>query len=337
MKVETGKSQSIETIRGIACILLVAYHVVGNNYTNGLRLHPDHWLVIFNRIFEFVRMPLFSFISGLVFSAYVSNTIEWKKKVKSKVRRLLIPMIFVSSIHFLLQLHFADGSPSKMWQIYFLPYEHFWFLQSVFLLMLITLSISYKIESNDFSNNAWIGILVGSIVFITVERWRPDIFSAYKACYLATFFFLGLLIQNLRWNDDSSPVLRNRNRLIIAASAVLSFIIGCIVIFNSTNDSIFYRFVQVIVGINVCLLMLISKLEIRPLAWIGEKSYAIFLFHVFFTAGARILFDNLIGIEVTIILFAIGLFLGLIGPILANDIIMRSKFLSLILLGISKR
>jgi uncharacterized membrane protein len=65
----SAKILYVETLRGIACILLVSYHVIGDTSSNGLRL-PDGDLFSFvNRMFIDVRMPLFSFISGFVFCA----------------------------------------------------------------------------------------------------------------------------------------------------------------------------------------------------------------------------------------------------------------------------
>src|SRR5688500_6001125 len=58
----------IETMRGIACVLLVAFHVIGDSATAGIHVADDSGFRYFANSFQYVRMPLFSFISGVVYA-----------------------------------------------------------------------------------------------------------------------------------------------------------------------------------------------------------------------------------------------------------------------------
>jgi len=61
------KNHSIETMRGLACLMLVAYHVIGSNGSNGLQV-PDNGIVRhICDVLSYLRMPLFAFISGYVY------------------------------------------------------------------------------------------------------------------------------------------------------------------------------------------------------------------------------------------------------------------------------
>jgi uncharacterized membrane protein len=51
-----GRIAYVETLRGIACILLVAYHVIGDTSESGLRLPADHALSFLNGLLADVRM-----------------------------------------------------------------------------------------------------------------------------------------------------------------------------------------------------------------------------------------------------------------------------------------
>jgi len=55
----------LETLRGLACILLVLYHVVGSDPAQGLML-ADGWLRWLNDGLAYLRMPLFTFLSGWI-------------------------------------------------------------------------------------------------------------------------------------------------------------------------------------------------------------------------------------------------------------------------------
>lgn len=91
----------IETLRGLACLLLVLYHVIGADASLGLRVEdgPVRWL---NDGLAYLRMPLFTFLSGLVYGLrpFAGNS---RAFLVGKVRRLLIPMLFVGTLFAVLQ------------------------------------------------------------------------------------------------------------------------------------------------------------------------------------------------------------------------------------------
>ena len=60
--------QRLDTLRGLACLLLVSYHVIGGDRETGLRLPDEHIAARINDFLALVRMPLFSFLSGMVYA-----------------------------------------------------------------------------------------------------------------------------------------------------------------------------------------------------------------------------------------------------------------------------
>ena len=81
-----------------------------------------------------------------------------------------------------------------------------------------------------------------------------------------------------------------------------------------------------------CLILLVVGIRFKPLAWIGSYSYSIYLFHVFFTAGTRIILHKLNVYDVEII-FSIALATGLLLPILTEKILEKNYFTNLVFLG----
>ncbi len=65
-------------------------------------------------------------------------------------------------------------------------------------------------------------------------------------------------------------------------------------------------------GLSLCGLCLGLRLEWAWLARIGTASYAIYLFHVFFTAASRIALEKA-GLDVFLLQVTLGLLLGLLG------------------------
>jgi peptidoglycan/LPS O-acetylase OafA/YrhL len=70
-------------------------------------------------------------------------------------------------------------------------------------------------------------------------------------------------------------------------------------------------------------------------AWlerIGDSSFSIYLYHVFFVAGSRMLLQAL-GVEDRPILFVAGIVCGIIGPLFAEQIIRSIPIGRRVLLG----
>src|SRR6185295_5386420 len=63
-----AESQRLQTLRGVACLLLVAFHAIGNHPTSGLHVADDSSFRFFANLFQYVRMPLFTFLSGFVYA-----------------------------------------------------------------------------------------------------------------------------------------------------------------------------------------------------------------------------------------------------------------------------
>jgi peptidoglycan/LPS O-acetylase OafA/YrhL len=86
-------------------------------------------------------------------------------------------------------------------------------------------------------------------------------------------------------------------------------------------------------GLTGIFLIFFIRKSNRFLAELGYYSYGIYLFHVFGTAGSRIV-SRWIGIEGLLPLFLIGLLLGLGFPILLELLLMKSRIPRRLFLGL---
>ena len=141
----------IDTLRGLACVLLIAYHVIGFNAETGLKL-SEGALRDINDTLVFIRMPLFTFLSGLVY-AFRPFSFGGQSFIYKKVRRLLFPMLSVGTIFALLQA-FTPGANSNEidWlTLHIKPVAHFWFIESLFIVFTFVL-ICEKLKFFDGFN-----------------------------------------------------------------------------------------------------------------------------------------------------------------------------------------
>src|SRR5690348_13562586 len=67
-RIDPLESARVQTLRGVACLLLVAFHAIGSASTSILHVPDDSPYRRFTNLFVHVRMPLFTFLSGLVYA-----------------------------------------------------------------------------------------------------------------------------------------------------------------------------------------------------------------------------------------------------------------------------
>ena len=312
----------IETLRGLACLLLVLYHVVGADRNYGLRVEdgPVRWV---NDALVYLRMPLFIFISGLVYGLR-PFTGDSRAFLVGKARRLLIPMLVVGSLFALLQA-LTPGANSSVGPWYLLhvqPVAHYWFVESAFLVFLVIWSLERE-HLIRHGKGFLVVLALACALYFTTRGWRW--FGIEGAIYLMPYFLLGLAFPRFHLE---SRLAKPWIRLVLATLAIVA-----VLAMGMPVPSPDRRTLGVLVaGMSLCLLCLNSGVVIPSLASVGRYSYAIYLFHIFFTASARIGL-HLLKIDYLFLDILLGVTLGLAGPMAISHIACRFKWPALLLLG----
>jgi len=316
----------IETLRGLACLLLVAYHVIGADPSHGLRVE-DGWVRWLNDGLAYLRMPLFTFLSGLVYGLRPFNG-NSRAFLSGKARRLLIPMLFVGTLFALLQT-ITPGTNTSVGPWYLLhiqPVAHFWFVESLFWVFLVIWALE-RWQSMRSLSDYGLALALACTVYLTVRGWSW--FGLEGAIYLMPYFLAGLGFSRF----NSAPWLAQRwlqvALVLLTVSAVLTMGLP---VPNPDRRTL----LMLVTGFCLCILMLGSRLQAHWLADIGRYSYAIYLFHVFFTAAGRIGLERL-GVESLLVHVLTGVLLGLAGPMLVDRVFTPFKWPALLLLGKSNK
>lgn len=321
------RSMEVDTLRGIACILLVFFHTVGSTPTEGLRIAEGHWLRTFNEFLVYFRMPLFSFISGYVyaFRPYQGNPQNF---IKGKVRRLLLPLLTVGTLYAIVQslTPGANASVENWWLLHIMPVGHFWFLEALFIIFLVIILLESMKALSTAAGFAGVWF-VSAILFGLADF--TNFFGARGAVYLMPFFLAGLACKRFEIVQPSA-------RLLAAAALVGGLSIVVMFPEQMGKQNFLATLASVAIGVSSGLLLLRSGWQSRPLAYIGAYSFSIYLLHVFFTAGSRI-FLHKMGVIDIYALLAPGAVAGIFGPIVCAQLIGRSETLNLWLLGSTSR
>jgi peptidoglycan/LPS O-acetylase OafA/YrhL len=307
----------IDTLRGLACLFLVAYHVVGGNSSIGLQVESG-FLREISDLLKTVRMPLFTFLSGMVY-AFRPLSEDWPKFIKGKARRLLIPMLVVGTFFAVIQ-SLVPGTSNKIenwWMLHIIPVQHFWFVEALLWVFVFIIPL----EMNRLLNSKLVtALIIVSFIGLAVGQPYTKLLGFKGFVYLAPFFLFGMSI--VRFNIRPLPVLQSFTGFVAIMTAV----------YFLTSEVDGRSLLGCVIGMFSCYFLLGLQLEARWLAQIGIYSYSIYIFHVFFTSGSRIILNRLFDTPIEINFFA-GLLLGVFGPIVVYVIARKVPLGRFFLLG----
>ena len=311
-----NESDRILTARGVACLLLVAFHVVGNDPTKGLMLGNDSLARLAMNLFIHIRMPLFSFLSGFVYAYRPVCQGQALAFARKKLLRLFLPMVVASTLLFFSQLAMKSANATvhleDLWKIYLFPYEHFWFLQA----MMIVFAVIIVVERLGVLQKmkGLLALLAMAVAASLLVVFTPDLFSVDWALYLFPYFLCGLGANRFR-SFAARPVVRRALVvvLIVCVAAHVYVLLGHV---SSATDR--RTLLALTLGISGAMTLVNYFPHSLWLARVGGYSYAIYLYHVFFTAGSRIILGSVGVTHNRGMLFVVGLVAGMAGPILLS-------------------
>lgn len=318
----------IDTLRGIACIMLVAYHVIGSTAQSGLRLDGGFYRDL-NETLIYLRMPLFTFLSGLVY-AYRPFSGGVKEYTIKKIRRLLVPMLTVGTLFVLMQMAIpgTNNSGVEPWYlIHIIPVGHYWFIESLFFVFLLVVLLE-KAQVLDSPRTYFIVLIAAGYIYTLPLHSKILSFTGF--IYLLPYFLIGMGVKRYNLVQGSS-----KTAVCWLLLPTVTIVFG--LIYMQWIEPFGKRSPQgLLLGASACIAIYALNLRFKFIAWIGVFSYSIYLFHVFCTAGSRVVLTKL-GIEQIEVLLICGVVLGLIGPIVAESIFSRSSITRVAFLGKSPR
>lgn len=335
MTIKKKKNLHVETLRGFAIVLVVMGHVIGSASDGGMTVEDDSFLRYLYYTFQYLRMPLFTVISGWVYAlrpVVIDNAVQFMIK---KCRRVLLPMIFVGGLYYIVQSLVPGTNYSNdlkdIWKIAVYPYTFYWYLHSLFIVFLVVAILdSFKLMKNSLS------LIIVTFVSILLLIFRdtiipeefPNYFGFKGGIYLLPFFIIGVGIQRFKeifHNKTLSLVLI----LILLGSLILQQLAWFGVVDYHFSESSGFG---LIIGLFGTIVLLKSTLNIKSMVWIGNYAYTIFLFHSFGTSGGRIILQKA-GVENTFFIFLFSLLLGLFLPVAVEKILDKVNLTRLVFLG----
>ncbi|WP_417490059.1 acyltransferase family protein [Maricaulis sp.] len=333
------RNMGIDTLRGLACVLLVAFHVIGEAPEHGLRLDWDHPFAMFSALFFHLRMPLFAMLSGFVYAYRPLRRGEGGKFLTGKGRRLVLPYLFAATAFAVVNtvLGGAYAVPlGDFWQVYLEPYAHFWFLHSILTIFLVIAALDWIWPRAPLQ--VAIGFLVvTSVLFLTPFGGEIKLFSFFHTPYLAPFFALGLVINRMEMAKVAQLPRQLVSTVLIGGLVSMLAVHAYIVLTDPGHELL--RRDAVALGLGLCFsgALIMHRFSIAPLAWLGQYSFSIYLYHMFGALGLQMVY-NFIGMPDASLGLALGMIAGLGAPVVFQIVTLRvGGFAPLLGLGLKSR
>ena len=312
------KDLSIQGLRGVAVLLLVAGHVYGLGPAEGLRQPEDTFGHYLTDSVEPLRMPLFTIISGYVYALRpVRSTSGLPGLVRGKARRLLLPLLLLTAVVGGLQILSGRGGGSltvgDVAAGYLYGFSHLWFLYAIFWVFLVAglLDATGRLARVRPWALAWGAGALAYVVVLLPHRY--DFFSINGALRLFPFFLLGYA---LRQHADLFT-----GRRVVAAAVAVFVLSGAVEQYVILTDADLPGAVRRALGLVVGTAGLVVLFRVRQvfrsrlLAWVGTYAFTVYLLHTTANAGVKTVL-RAVGVDSVPVLFVTGFAAAILLPVL---------------------
>ncbi|MPQ97958.1 acyltransferase family protein [Modestobacter sp. I12A-02628] len=332
------KDLGVQSLRGLAVLLMVAGHVIGGDDQGGLAVADDSAWRFSYLALEDLRMPLFTVLSGYVYALRpVRTRAELGGLFRGKVRRLVVPLVTVGTLLFLVKLAAPDVNrrpvAGDLPRVFVFSYEHLWFLQAIFLIFLLVglLDALGALGRLPGWGAAFaVACLLFFVTSVDLLPVSPDLFSLGGTLRLLPFFLIGVAAHRF-------PRQLLRRPLVVAVGVAFVPLLT-LRLWGLAGGAAWPpvpdRALSLGVGVCGVLLLLAVRgyLRSRALGWLGGFSFGIYLLHVFGTSGMSVVTGRL-GVDSTALAFVLSLGAGLAMPVLFELLLGRYAVVSWGVLG----
>lgn len=322
------KDQSIETLRGIAILLVVGGYIIHTDlplsadvsvFTKGLNF--------FYYLLSPIRMPLFTVISAYLYAVSPATRGTFKKLVSGKARRIMIPFLAVSTLqYFILSFLPMSEQPAlrEIYMIYVWPHQQLWFLYSIFEIFVIV-GILDSFKALETPGRWFICLAISLFCNILLEPTHA--FSIYGINFLMPSFILGYGFRRF------SSLLFSRAAIIIyLVVAICGMGVRTLLYFNDPLPALPFKLLALSLTFSAVPLIFRYRFTIPILAKIGYYAFGIHIFNRIFISMIKTAFEQ-VGYRGAALQFFTAMIVGVLCAIGLQLLLEKSRFTRRAILG----
>ncbi len=319
----------LSILQGWSMLLVVIGHVVLTDEMGDPQYPISSYL--YNVIYSF-HMPLFIFISGwLLYYTSIAKNRSYKEVLKSKLKRLLIPFYFFTSLTLLIKIILTQFVKrqvdiNELIDTFILyssnPLKELWFIVVLFVMM-----IGYPLYAVMIKTILGeILMLFGGVMIFFLCPTDIHILFFHKFIYLFFFFVLGIIVAHHK-------LIERLHLPITGGIAIFLFII-----FNiySTENHSLINFINSFTGIffSVCLCLFLARWLPSSFSSFRDYTFQIYLIGMFPQMALRVLYLRNDLEHIYWLLFFISIVLGLYIPVIISKYLKKHPTILNIGLGL---
>lgn len=312
----------VDYAKAIGILLVVYGHVARGLYNAGINIPVDLYVVTDSVIYSF-HMPLFFFLSGLFFINSFQK-VGRGKLILSKIDTVFYPFILWSVLQGSIEAFLAgytNGTVTyaEVFSLLWAPRAQFWFLYALFLVFVLA-SVTYS----AVTQRATLAVFAYSLLMYLVQELLPANFVVQFLANNFVFFMFGIVFTQYFSADYFSKFCV---MISLAGAFIFSQVIfHDVLVLTFLNKGLPSLLVALIgVAFVVSLACWAAQRPSKSIIYIGTSSMAIYLMHILAGSGARIVLGKVMGVDSYVLHLLAGCVAGLLGPIIALEIIKKLK------------
>lgn len=276
------RDESIFALRGIAVLLLVTYHASKSGPEELDQLIDLGWWGTLLDYGGDIRMPLFTVLSGFVYAMRpLKAKSGYAEMLVGKSKRLLLPFLVVGSIYFVWQVvgpgdivKTEIGGIGHFWL--YGDEGPYWFLQAVFWCFVVTAALDAFGAIDGIRGWATVTCVAVLAYVLPTLTMSGELFNYASGLWLLPFFLFGLGLRRF-------PSVTLSRWTALSFALLVAGLAARVALDEPAGDSILGRAAALCIGAGgIWLLFRIRRrIPTAGLAFIGQYSFSIFLFHTF--------------------------------------------------------
>ena len=311
----------VDSAKGIGIILVVYGHVARGLHNAGIYTDHASFTLIDSVIYSF-HMPLFFFLSGI----FCISSFEKRgtKLVFSKIDAIYYPYLIWSLIQGSIEIGMGgftnqhaswDDLLNVVWQ----PRAQFWFLYTLFFTFVFNIIFLWVLERLGFLKKTWPFILLAFAMLLIIGKpLLPGLFFFQSVASYDIYFAFGAIFWLLHKNGE--PFNIKLLVLLISLFVAMQYAVFIVQAITLSQSIV----VILLAGLGISSVIGLAQ-RIRFFSVVGLYSMEIYLMHVIFGSGMRIVLQKGLHIEALAPHLIVGVVVGIALPILAARWMHRFK------------